>query len=214
LEPGLKRSIDKAYEIVVYALFAVLVDQLGVKVCVSSDPNSAALLKEFDSFAEKVIGISAKNPQLTLPARLNRVGLTNAADRGLDMWSNFGPAVQIKHLALDEELAGEIVESVSADRIVIVCKSAEAMTILSVLNQVGWKARIQSIITEDDLSSWYDKALRGKFSGKLGVPLMKTLVAEFKSEFPSTDGVEFEKFFTGRGYDRLKDAFWNVTQND
>lgn len=32
LEPGLKRSIDKVYEIVVYALFSSLIEALGVKV--------------------------------------------------------------------------------------------------------------------------------------------------------------------------------------
>ena len=33
-------------------------------------------------------------------ARVYRVGVTNAADRGLDMYSNWGPAIQIKHLSL------------------------------------------------------------------------------------------------------------------
>ena len=32
----------------------------------------------------------------------------NAADRGLDMWANFGPAIQVKHLTLDESAVREI----------------------------------------------------------------------------------------------------------
>ena len=41
------------------------------------------------------------------------------------MWANFGMAIQIKHLSLTEELAENIVSSVSSDRIVIVCKESE-----------------------------------------------------------------------------------------
>lgn len=58
-------------------------------------------------------------------AKVYRVGVTNAADRGLDMYSNWGPAIQIKHLTLDVKLAENIVSGVSSDKIVIVCKDAE-----------------------------------------------------------------------------------------
>ena len=50
------------------------------------------------------------------------------------MWSNFGLAIQVKHLSLDEELAENIVESISADKIVIVCKQAEQPLIVFVIN--------------------------------------------------------------------------------
>ncbi|MFM7577002.1 MAG: HaeII family restriction endonuclease, partial [Microcystaceae cyanobacterium] len=41
-EPGLKRSIDKIYEIVVYALFSVIIDylEISVKVMVSESPDA------------------------------------------------------------------------------------------------------------------------------------------------------------------------------
>ena len=92
--PGLKRSIDKIYEIVVYALFSVIVDELNVNVTISLDEEKMELLGEFEDFAEKVISISVDSPIHTTPARLYRVGVTNAADRGLDMWANYGPVVQ------------------------------------------------------------------------------------------------------------------------
>ena len=126
-EAGLRRSIDKIYEIVVYALFSALVEELD--------------------FAKSVIQLTPEQTTVTLKARINRVGVTNSADRGLDMWANFGLAIQIKHLSLTEELAENIVSSVSADRIVIVCKDTEQKIILSLLNQMGWKSKIQSIGT-------------------------------------------------------------------
>lgn len=147
-EPGLRRSLDKIYEIVVYSLFSVIVDELDVQIEVSLNPSKIDVLKEFETFAEKVIRINSDNTIFKSKANINRVGVTNAADRGLDMWANFGPAIQIKHLSLNEQLAEDIVSTVSSDRIVIVCKDSEESVVKSLLNQLGWKSRIQSIITE------------------------------------------------------------------
>lgn len=83
------------------------------------------MLKEFEDFTRQIISLDSENTSLELNAKINRVGVTNASDRGLDMWANFGMAIQIKHLSLTEELAENIVSSVSSDRIVIVCKESE-----------------------------------------------------------------------------------------
>ncbi len=207
-EPGLRRSIDKIYEIVVYALFFALVEALEVSVEVSMNPAKADILKEFEDFAKNVIQLSNEQKSVKLKAKINRVGVTNAADRGLDMWANFGLAIQIKHLSLTEELAENIVSSVSADRIVIVCKDTEQKIILSLLNQIGWKSRIQSIITESDLMKWYEKALRGKYAKTIGDKLLKNITDEIAIEFPATNATEFTDFYKSRGYDQLKDENW------
>ena len=157
-EPGLKRSLDKIYEIIVYALFSTLVEVLNLKVEVSVDESHLDILNEFEDFSKKVMCLDFSNPKHISEARVYRVGVTNAADRGLDMYSNWGPAIQIKHLCLDVSLAENIVNSVSSDRIVIVCKDAEKDIILSLLTQIGWRGRIQSIITESDLINWYKKS--------------------------------------------------------
>jgi len=204
-EPGLKRSLDKIYEIVVYSLFSVIVDELNVNIEVSLNPLKINVLKEFETFAEKVICINAKNTSFKSKASINRVGVTNAADRGLDMWANFGPAIQIKHLPLNEKLAENIVSKITSDRIVIVCKDSEESVIKSLLNQIGWKSRIQSIITESELIEWYKKALHGTFSDSIGDKLLKSISDEIVLEFPSTDIAEFMKFYKERGYDIFKD---------
>ncbi len=207
-EPGLRRSIDKIYEIIVYSLFSALVEALEVSVEVSMNPNKTDILKEFKDFAKSVIQLTPKQTSVKLKARINRVGVTNAADRGLDMWANFGLAIQIKHLSLTEELAENIVSSVSADRIVIVCKDTEQKIIVSLLNQMGWKSKIQSIVTETDLLTWYEKALRGKFAKTIGDKVLKNLTDEIQVEFPATDNTEFLKFLKQRGYDKLADKNW------
>ena len=61
LEPGLKRSIDKVYEIVVYALFSSLIEALGVKVKIDLDLSNIDLLKEFEDFTRQIISLDSEN---------------------------------------------------------------------------------------------------------------------------------------------------------
>lgn len=206
--PGLRRSVDKIYEIIVYSLFSALVEALEIAVEISMNEEKMDILYEFDDFAKRVIQITPEQLSVKQKARINRVGVTNAADRGLDMWANFGLAIQIKHLSLTEELAEDIVSSVSADRIVIVCKDTEQKVIVSILNQLGWKAKIQSIITEKDLIIWYERALRGKFGDVVGEKVLNNLKQEIQVEFPATEGDGLLDFMTERGYVGLADNIW------
>lgn len=207
-EPGLRRSIDKIYEIVVYSLFSSLVESLEITIEINLNPERSDLLKEFEDFAEKVIQLSSKQTSLKLPAKIFRVGVTNAADRGLDMWANFGLAIQIKHLSLTEELAQNIVGSVTADRIIIVCKDTEKNVIVSLLTQIGWKSKIQSIITESDLINWYERALRGNFSNIVADKVLENISEQITLEFPATGNSDIDKFISSRQYSSPTDSDW------
>lgn len=207
-EPGLKRSLDKIYEIIVYSLFSTLVESLNLQVEISVDEKYFPLLKEFEDFSEKVMCLDTTNTTHIQDAKVYRVGVTNAADRGLDMYSNWGPAIQIKHLTLDETLAESIVSSVSSDKIVIVCKDAEKNVIVSLLTQIGWKSHIQSVVTENDLVEWYKKALRGSYSSILAEKLLETLSEQITLEFPSVD--EIPDVLKERHYENIKDSFWKT----
>lgn len=205
-EPGLKRSLDKIYEIIVYALFSTLVEAMELEVEVTIKEDAYPLLKEFEDFTQKVMCLDSSTPQHIQEARVYRVGVTNAADRGLDMYSNWGPAIQIKHLSLDISLAESIVNSVSSDRIVIVCKDAEKDVIISLLSQIGWRSHIQSIVTENDLINWYEKALRGSYSNLIGEKLLYSLASEIAEEFPSVDNTP--DIIKNRHYELISDPFW------
>ena len=188
-EAGLRRSLDKIYEIVVYALFSALAEVLNLRITVSVDETKSGLLEEFGDFAEKVMSITPKFGTHSEPAKIFRAGVTNAADRGIDIYSNWGAVIQVKHFSLDDELAEDITSNVSSDRVIIVCRDAERKTILSLLTQIGWRSHIQSIITENDLVLWYEKALRGKYSCLTGDNVLKCLRYEIAGEFPSADDV-------------------------
>ncbi len=205
-ETGLKRSIDKVYEVIVYALLSTIVSALELRIEVSIDQTKSDLLTEFDDFAKMIMCLDTSNTKNTQSAKIFRVGVTNAADRGLDMYSNWGPAIQVKHLSLDEELAAEVVDSVSSDKIVIICKDAEEKLIVSLLNQIGWRSKIQSIITEKNLINWYEKALRGQYADMLGDELLYCLCTEISNEFPSLS--KTPDILKDRRYDEIHSELW------
>jgi type II restriction enzyme len=203
----IKRSIDKAYEIVVYALFNTLVKHLNVKVTVSTDPTRSAVLKKFENFATLVLGIDSAHSSVILDAKIYRAGATNAADRGLDMWANFGPVVQVKHLTLSEELAEDISDQIAADRVIIVCKDDDKEIVETISQQLGQK--IQGIIVQSQLAKWYEEALRGEFSKLMGDDLLNSLRQEFRNEFPYS--TKFDQFYKERKYHNMsknKSVFW------
>lgn len=199
--PGLKRSVDKIYEISVYALFSTIIRALNLQITLEMLNPDKEILSEFSDFLIKVAGIKSGFESVAVPAKLFRVGVTNAADRGLDMWCNFGPAVQVKHLTLTEELMGDISDTVSSDKIVIVCKDVEKNVIELVSDQIGIGDRIQGIVTFSMLKTWYDKCVSAKFHDTLGSNLLEDLKREFNAEFPSFANID--EFISARGYDKI-----------
>jgi type II restriction enzyme len=203
---GLRRSIDKMYEIAVYALFATLVRALRVEVQVEIKNTDREIFNDFRPFIAMLTGIREPGACVSLTAALYRVGVTNAADRGLDMWSNFGTAVQVKHLTLDAELAECIAEGIMAEGVVIVCRDAEKAAIDAILEQVGWGQRIRGIVTLSDLEGWYALCLGPKHRAVLGGQLLADIVREFIVEFPSLSVLE--PFMQERGYAAITLEGW------
>lgn len=209
VSPGIRRSIDKAYEIVTHSLFETIVTSLRTIVTVSVPPQSLPLLREFKDLTRVLLGLDADKLESKMDAHIFRVGVTNAADRGLDMWANFGPAVQVKHITLDESRAAMIIDQIESDHIVIVCQDSDAKAIETVAKQIGWGRRVRGIVRESELINWYERCLRGKFSSQLAIPLLRHLETGFKTEFPQT--TEVYSFITERGYDKVPvDRIWQV----
>ncbi|MFV0446663.1 MAG: HaeII family restriction endonuclease [Planctomycetaceae bacterium] len=197
-ESGLRRSMDKMFEITVFALFATLVRALHVEVAVQIGERQQQLLRDFSGFLEAVLGLTETQQERRWPAALYRAGVTNAADRGLDMWSNFGPVVQVKHLTLTQDVVEDIVEGINAERLIVVCRDAEREVIDSVLSQIGLRDRLQAIITFKDLATWYGLCMSTRYQEKLGRQLLTDLRREFDAEFPSID--ELTPFLMKREY--------------
>ncbi|MFA5865186.1 MAG: HaeII family restriction endonuclease [Phycisphaerae bacterium] len=186
--------------------FNTITKYLNATISLSVDPQSD-ILKDFQEFAKMVLGVDSDHHEIRRPARLYRVGTTNAADGGLDMWANFGPAVQVKHLSLSPAHFEDICGCIQADQIVIVCKKIEALSIEAVLTQVGFKDRIRGIITELDLKRWYRLACGNKYAQTIGKDLLQAIVDEIALEFPLAQSEKVRQFVKDRDYDfsRLKE---------
>lgn len=213
-DPRFRRSADKAYEIVVYALFSAITNYLEATVTLSVKPKGEVLI-DFQEFAKLILGVDNEHPEITQPARLYRVGTANAADAGLDMWANFGPAIQVKHLSLKPSDFDKICEGIQADQIVIVCKSVEASSIEAILMQVGYRSRIRGVITELDLARWYDLACGEKYQATLGINLLAGILQEMSLEFPLTQAQRVKAFLDEREYDVTKlQGFWRIDRSN
>lgn len=212
-DPHLRRSVDKAYEIIVYSLFDSITRFLGATVTLRVDTSKTQVLKDFEQFVKLVLGVDPEHPEICQPARLYRVGTANAADAGIDMWANFGPAVQIKHITVSEQQVSDIVAGVMADRVIIVCRKAEAKIIEAVLQQVGLKGRIQGFITEKDLVEWYNLCMGTRYANTLGKTLLVELNKQFEAEFPLTRVTVFDAFFAERKYsEKMLTGDWSCTE--
>ncbi len=208
-----RRSVDKAYEIVVYALFNAVVTELDAKVTLSVATDRSPVLADFEDFARLVLGVDRDRPAVSHPARLFRVGTANANDAGLDMWANFGPAVQVKHLSLSPDQVGEICQGVQADQVLIACKSAEADKIEILIQQLGLGDKLRGIITEIDLEKWYRACCSDRYKGTLGRRVIDAIDHEMRLEFPLGDTERVDDFLRSRGYDigRLTGA-WAIDE--
>lgn len=208
---GIRRSIDKAYEIIAYSLFETIVVSLEAEITMSIPSIKQDLLNEFSDLAKALLGLDKNQNKRVFKAHIYRVGVTNAADRGLDMWANFGIAIQIKHLTLDEEIAQNIIDKVESDHIVIVCRDAHADVIKIIAQQISWGQRVRGIILESELINWYNRCLRGEFSNLLAKPLLQYLSDNFRKEFPQS--IALIDFLEERKYLKLKikdDDIWAI----
>lgn len=208
-QSGLKKSVDKVYEIAVHALFSSIVRALKAEITLKLKNPDPKVLEDFKDFTSIVLGVAARKTSLVMSAKLYRMGVAHAADTGVDIGTNFGPIVQVKYISLDEDQASEIVKAAPTEKIVVVCKETDRSVIAMVTERLGFGGMIQSIITRSDLERWYKLALE-KHENRIGKNLLSDLQREFEQEFPMVTGID--KFLTEREYRReqLKGK-WSVS---
>ena len=195
---GVRKSADKAFEVFAYALFKAVVESVELKVEVSISTGKERLVEQFGDLVEILTGLKPRERTRQFDANLFRGGLTNSADSGIDMWANFGPSVQVKHVSLRTPAVEKISRESDSDQIVIVCSSTDRKTIEAVVSRIGALSKVRGIVTEDDLVRHYETALRGEFSGLVGERLLDLLKQGFREAFPQT--TELTGFLAERNY--------------
>lgn len=206
---GMKRSIDKCYEIISYSIFESVLQILEAEITVKVPKKNYDVLEYFEDLAKVLLGITLEEPEWKEITHIHRVGVTNAADRGLDMWTNFCSAIQVKHLTLDATKAEEVVDQIESDNIVIICRDADASVISIIMKQINWGKRVRGIVKESQLIEWYNRCLRGSYRERIAPKLLEILLNSFRKEFPGAEAIP--DFLLERGYSNLKPSpMWKL----
>jgi type II restriction enzyme len=130
--------------------------------------------------------------------RLNRVGVANAADRGIDIISNFGPIIQVKHVDLTEELVIDICAGLPNSQVVIVGRNIETEVVSSI--DENRPNNLLGIYSLSDINQWYESVRDSiEISNSQKEQLMDILHDSMIAEFPHLG--QMGLFCTERGYD-------------
>ena len=199
-ESGLQE--DALMEIAVYALFSAVAEFLEAKAKLELENPDEEVLRDFDRFVEIFLGVNKESPSLETLVRIHRAGSgTYSSDKGVDIGTNFGTMVQVKHVSLTHSTARKIEDQTYVDRIVVVCREADKEIIDNVAKQLGYD-KIRAIVTLQDLIKWYDTAFE-EYRDSIGAGLLENLRTEFNDEF--TEGSfripRMDEFMQERGYD-------------
>ena len=186
-ESGLKRSIDKMFEIAAYTILSHYIKLSRGKMVVEIDPIAPLPQMITDML----------NPDSVRRPSISRVGVANAADRGLDMVTNFGPVVQVKHLPLRYELVVEVCSSLPMSEVFLVVNSynLEARKRL----ELDAPNNLIGIVTTVGLDEMYSSILKNpNLTNETKFSLLKSLADGMIQEFPHLG--EFESFVKERNY--------------
>lgn len=182
---GMRSSEDRLFEIFCVAVLQsdATTSEAYVKVMESLNSNS-------ESSVERIIeNLLGKDK----PLQFSRIGHTNAADAGIDIWSNFGVIVSVKNYLLDGSLAKKVIEDTPVGELVIACDSYSEEGI----NEIKSNSQNRSItvVTKSDLMKDAERLL---LNLKAAEEFLRVFLSNYDHEFPRT--TTLEDFMNKRGY--------------
>ncbi|MCH9034921.1 MAG: HaeII family restriction endonuclease [Planctomycetes bacterium] len=99
------RLAGKVYECVAFSILHHLLQDVRLRVSLKFDSINRNHDAVPAKFLRDLLGATEHGPPDPFKGELYRAGVANAADRGIDIFSNFGPIVQVKHQHLTASLA-------------------------------------------------------------------------------------------------------------
>tara|TARA_Y100000591_G_C21823719_1_gene695232 strand:- start:84 stop:1094 length:1011 start_codon:yes stop_codon:yes gene_type:complete len=186
----LRRSIDKIYEVIVYSILTELFNDIELKI--KLDVNENNINKKYKKYLNSFLNFDTKKK---VSSKVFRAGVANAADGGIDLWSNFGWLIQVKHLILDKETFKKIVEKQNSEKIIIICRDVDFDHKVEIKKLSKHSI---NILVERDL---YDIARVITKNENLKINLMNNIVRNLNEEFPMIGNkTKVEELFQKRGY--------------
>jgi hypothetical protein len=160
--PGLRSSADRLFEVFALAVLQTQIEKSNFTFILSGDSKTIAGLtgKKLISLAE------GEGNQL----KLAKMGHTNAADAGLDIWTNFGVVVSVKNYFLSLDLFQSVLDDTPVGLLVIICESTNSL-VERELEKVAHEREVVLITSEELLNDveilLRDSVLSNVFIGKL-----------------------------------------------
>lgn len=184
---SLRSSAERLYEILATAVFKTELQLTSYTISVDRPRQGNDKLS-----IDKLVDLVATHP---IPLAVDRLGHTNAADAGLDIWTNFGVAVNVKRRALTVQLLRQVVKDTPIGALHIVCLDVDASA-LSLLEELRSSGLSISITTKLDLMNSVARLLA---SPEASHKFLNTLTDSFDREFPMARTLG--EFVISRGYD-------------
>ena len=183
--PGLRTSADRLYEVFVLSVLQTNLEASNFEIAILGEAS------EISGTGTRRIIEAAQGEGSRL--KFAKLGHTNAADAGLDIWSNFGVVISVKNYNLDVDLLRTVLADTPIGTLIIVCETVSNDLLRNYKDISGGRHVV--FITQNDLFSdlkviFADEELSEKFK--------KRFISFFDSEFPLTSTLE--NFMKERNY--------------
>lgn len=182
---GLRSSADRLFEVFALSVLQTQIENSDYKFTLSGNTSSLSGVT-----GKKLISIAEGQGN---SLELAKMGHTNAADAGLDIWTNFGVVVSVKNYSLYEDLLLKVLSDTPVGLLVVICESVSKDVRIDLLKIS--KNRPVVLITREEL---FHDARDLLMNPKYATFFVRKFISFYDSEFPLS--VTLEKFMAKRKY--------------
>lgn len=183
--PGLRSSADRLFEVFALSVLQTQIEKSDFTFTLSGTSDTVKGIT-----GKKLISIAEGQGN---DLELAKMGHTNAADAGLDIWTNFGVVVSVKNYNLDEELFLKVLSDTPVGLLVVICETVSNDVEKNLLKLSNNRPVI--LITRNELFTDAGQLLSSSDHSNVFVA---KLIAFYDKEFPLT--VTLENFMNKRNY--------------
>ena len=183
--PGLRSSADRLFEVFALSVLQTQIEKSDFTFSLKGNSTSISGVT-----GKKLISIAEGQGN---DLELAKMGHTNAADAGLDIWTNFGVVVSVKNYNLDEDLFIKVLSDTPVGLLVVICETVAKNVERDLLKLSN--SRPVVLITRKEL---FEDAGRLLNHADHSIVFVRKLISFYDKEFPLT--VTLENFMKKRNY--------------
>jgi len=183
--PGLRSSADRLFEVFALSVLQTQIEKSDFTFTLKGNSTSISGVT-----GKKLISIAEGQGN---DLELAKMGHTNAADAGLDIWTNFGVVISVKNYNLDEDLFIKVLSDTPVGLLVVICETVAKNVERDLLKLSN--SRPVVLITRKEL---FEDAGRLLNRADHSIVFVSKLISFYDKEFPLT--VTLENFMKKRNY--------------